>query len=279
MKITVLNAWAKNAQQRKGKVRAFQTALQISILTGFLAIFSSQLLHAQSPPITWVDKGTFQIGYQLSSNASTFQANEQVSVKLYTDVQSPVTAIGADFDLFVSSLVSIAPSSAYTIPPSSELGTASELSTSFQWNATSSQADATIWRSDSVQRSFSGHLMTVNFVVGSTAVKSEDLVRSLDGGLVIMDNLDMRLANPAIEEPLVQTKVYPNPCTNWISVQHAGRESLHLRMWNLRGNTVLEADVVPGERKSLHGVGKGIYLVEVLGEGGERLYHGKIFKR
>ena len=73
--------------------------------------------------------------------------------------------------------------------------------------------------------------------------------------------------------------VFPNPATEYISVQDKNDAVGFLSVFNLVGKKVKEFEFVKGEQYSIADLPKGMYLVQILDRGKRNLTTQKIEKR
>src|SRR5262245_42315505 len=73
--------------------------------------------------------------------------------------------------------------------------------------------------------------------------------------------------------------VFPNPATEYISVQDKNDAVGFLSVFNLVGKKVKEFEFVKGEQYSIADLPKGMYLVQILDRGKRGLMTQKIEKR
>jgi hypothetical protein len=73
--------------------------------------------------------------------------------------------------------------------------------------------------------------------------------------------------------------VFPNPATEYISVQDAGESIDHISVFNLVGKKVKEFEYVRGENYSVADLPKGMYLVQLLDRNKRIVKTQKVDKR
>ena len=253
---------------------------KIACLILLAAFVFPQFVLAQGAGITWVDRTTYKIGYQFSSSNSTFQANEHISVNLYLETFSPTECFGGTFDLDLDPGVDFDPDSGYTVPETSNLGSSGEMNASWTYDATENEGSFNVHRVDSTDQSCSGIILKANLVIGASSINAEDVLQAFDGGIIMMENLDLKWGEETAAklEEAVQVSVFPNPCTDWIQVTAEGEEQLVVKLRNLKGQVVWEENGAGGRRLDLQGLKAGMYVIEVRNTEGRLLHTGKIVR-
>lgn len=276
-----MNAWVLGTQQRMGKVCSFQNVIRLTLFAGFLGLFFVQNAHAQSSDITWIDHVSYKVGYQFSSSSQTFQANEHISVNLFLETTSPTEVIGGYFDLTVSSLVDEDPNSAFKLPSPSNLGYPDDLKTEYSWDPGTHESHLEVSKLNNIPQSCSGQIASLEYVVGSLEVDAEDLVQAFDGGTMIMENIDMRLATGIEDETndALQVFLFPNPFTDKVTLKHQLKGDHTFRLRNLGGKLLFESQLAKTQKLDLQSYPRGMYILEVLDTEGRQVYTKKIVKR
>ena len=241
------------------------------------SFFFTLSLSAQGPSIHWTDLDSFKVGYQLSTSATTLAAEEQFSVKLYLQTLGTTDCLGGKFDLSYSSEVSPDPMDAHGIPENSWLGSASELVSSFSEDPMDPTSTLKVARTDNDFRSGNGWVLTANLVVGGTAINAADAVTALAGGLIVEENMDMKMA--ALQNEIQSLRIFPNPFAETITVDAKQPEKLSLVLRDLQGNLILRTHPHRDGTIDAHGIPSGIYLMELQSEKGERMLSKKMIRK
>lgn len=274
------NAWASTARKRTGYVRTIENTFQSIATTCLFLLLGTYSLLAQPSQVYWTNLGDYNIGYQFSSDASTFSANEQVSVRLYLEASNPSTCIGGHFTFTVSDQVTPLFGAAITVPLQSDLGIQSAMQTEYVWDASSSETYARVFRDDETLHTCSDWILTADFLIGGTPLPASDFMASFLGGIILEENVDMRLKDPnLIEEDFVEVQVYPNPFTDWLEVKQTGRKTLEVSLWNTNGKKVFQSEVGKKSRLMLDDLPQGVFFLRVTDEEGLVLHNDKIIHR
>lgn len=256
------NAGVQGTPQRKGKELSSRDYGLIGFFLLTWIAMGMGKLYAQTPPIHWTDLDSFKVGYQLSSNAEVLTANEQFSVKLYLETHSGVQCQGGLFDLVCTDLVSEASSSAYTLPDTSWLGPVDDLQASVTPETGDTAYSCSLSRQDSLHQAGTGWVMTVNFVVGVEPVWASDIVSTLSGSLIVIENMDFKRA-PS-RRPESRFTYGPNPCQDWLAIHAKGGDPLTVRLRNLKGETMIWRPFAHEHHLELAALPGGLYFLEVL---------------
>lgn len=276
-------AWANGIQQRKVSLISFSQVLKAALICSLGLFFPLQNLLAQATEVTWIAKDGYQIGYQYSSTSETFYADDHISVMLHIDADTPLECIGGYFALEPSADLEPDTAGAFSIPSSSPLGAPSDLFINYSFDSLGQTSRARVWRQDNTPRACLGMVMSLHYVVTGDSIDAEDLFASIDGGITMMDNIDMKRGDDetpvqtAFEEDLL--RAYPNPCTDWLELTPGSeaRYQVYLRDW--QGRLIHQGLLGNGERLSMQDFPPGSYLLEIRTEAGEARQVIKIAKR
>lgn len=255
------SAAARGARLPKGKGLSFRQAFPVAFFLLFLVLFLPQNQHAQAPSIHWTDLDSFKVGYQLGTNADTLLAHERFSVKLYLECPADLECVGGDFELEFSADVEVDATPNHQLPASSWLGAVGDMSSSYEPGPENLLATWTAARTDTFSRSGSGMVLTVDFVVGAEDLPAQDAVVSLDGGIIIVDNLDLKRPHD-ISTP-TSMAVYPNPFQNWIAIGGPTGTEWQMEWRNAQGRLLESRTAMSGARMDVSGFDPGIYLLGV----------------
>ncbi|MEM6273211.1 MAG: T9SS type A sorting domain-containing protein [Bacteroidota bacterium] len=249
---------------------------------GFIIVFClAQVAQAQ---VTWSTVGEFRVGYELSTSAATLAAGEQFAIKLYADVEDSSAAIGVLFDVVLDPSVSVE-SAALSIPSSSWLGTSDDLATGYQHVARSEEVE--VHRTDETTASGEGELISLHCKVGANPIAARQVVQSGGGNIIMIENLDLRLAAPgatstgenpgetappeaassptAVPTAGIRPRLYPNPTTAWIAFAGIGTEPTQVSVYDGAGRCQMQLVVRGNERVPVAHLPAGTYLVRLRG--------------
>ncbi|MEM7038248.1 MAG: T9SS type A sorting domain-containing protein [Bacteroidota bacterium] len=294
------NAAGQSAGLRKGNLCAKKFALNCFFALFCAAFFATQTVQAQ---VTWIDMGGYKLGYELSTTATEIPANERFHIKLYGDAPISEEAIGVRFEVMLGEGVDIQGGGMISVPGSSWLGLSNELTTAHQ--TTAEFEEVQVHRTDLAIRDGIGWVISLHVQVGPDPVNASGVVANLGGSLVIMDNVQMRLApsantfpnqathdeislnilpnaqpgpatstlrgsNPFSQSLPVNVAVYPNPCTNWFKLQAPGNNTWKVTVLSMDQTPVIRRLIVPGQSVDMQMFPDGTYIVileEVNGPG------------
>ena len=263
MKNTInVNVQAQGMSARKGEVRTVNTLRNTAFFLLLILASALQTAQAQSADIIWTDLDSFKVGYYIDTRDSILEAESGYSVKLYLETIGSQECVGANFDMLWSPDVQPDPDGEYSVPGSSWLGQSNALITGFSETPGQNQGDYSLIREDVQSQSGSGWVMTAHFTVGDSAISTESVVTALGGGLVIMDNLDMKMAPPGTT-PQATATVYPNPFADRIHVKTAYGKAAHLRLIDIKGQTVATKLLESDAAWNLPHTDPGIYFIEI----------------
>ena len=239
-------------------------SLKIVLVALFVSLSLDTSLPAQSAEIHWSDQGTYQIGYQFSSADSP--ANTPISVNLYLETNSPTEGYGGAFDLDLDEGVNMDPDVPFTFPTSNNLGDPEELEVFYELDSTLNEAHFRVYRKDSVEQGISGVVLVVHCKTGSSPVDAEAFVEAFSGPILVLENVDMKQNERpvAARESLVEIKMFPNPCTDWIQIEPSGATRFTAQFIDLKGTIVKESRIEPGHKIRMTDIDKGIWFVRVL---------------
>lgn len=240
-------------------------------------LFTSPLLHAQAPAIHWTILDSCRMGYQLNTSSPTLSANAQFSVNLYLETVEGKECSGAQFLLasngdFFPSLQQVS-----TVPGMSWLGTEGELSVTFANVAGENQVEWTIVRSDRELRSGSGHVLTVHYVVGPQEIQTADLFSSIDGGLIVVENMDMKQRGSHFQQQNPIPEVYPNPFQDHISFRGTS-ETMTVEVLDQAGRRLKQFQAYEKPQIDLGDLPPGAFILKLSPEGEGKSHHLRIVK-
>ena len=260
-----MNAWAQGVQLRKEN-SCTPTFLPPPLLTALLLLFfSANMASAQQSEITWVDRDSFRIGYEVLSSADTLAANEQFSVMLHLDCTLDKEALGGSFDLDLHADISVDNSESHRLLSTCWLGEEADMTSGHTYSSAGHTASYLSHRVDSTLKTGIGGVLIANFTVGENPVATNEAIVALDGGLVVVDNLEMKRPHPAQDAPALAVQVYPNPCSDWLRVQASAEAGFQLRMYDGTGRMVKQENVDAGELLELrvNDLSKGQYFLRM----------------
>lgn len=247
----------------------FLAMLYFALLT--LSIYPMSL-QAQTPPVHWTAMNGFQVGYQLSTPVQVLEPNQLFSVKFYLDVPLAFQCKGAKIDMnYSNGIVPSNVSEGYLLP-SSWLGDGDDLVTQFEDGF--QEGAWTLSRSDEMERSGNGHLLTVYFKVGEDSIDAGEVVQALSAGLIVVENMDMKGRDPERE---LAISFFPNPFLERIHLSGEGASNLIIR--NLKGEVVKEMRVDDSQWVALERLLPGIYTVELWHKDGSLMLAQKMIKQ
>ena len=235
------------------------------LLAFFLLQCSVSRLSAQTPTIHWTDLDSFQVGYAVHSASSTIAANEQFTVKLHLQTVGSFECLGAHFHLDLDNGVAVETSSPVSLPVSSWLGSASELDAECNTGSGAYDASVSVSRGDSLERSGNGHVVTLHLQNGASPLAAAEAVTSLDGGIIVVDNLDFKRSPVAVES---KWSVFPNPFSERVVLQGDAGDKAKLEVLDGNGNVILRRDAQASQELNLHYLSPGVYWLRIVSEDG-----------
>ncbi|MCB9230769.1 MAG: T9SS type A sorting domain-containing protein [Bacteroidia bacterium] len=238
----------------------------LSLLTCLLLIPRSQ-----AQPIQWITLDSLSVGLQFSTTHSTLQPNEVFSLHLHLESAAGLAASGGWVSLALNSGIYPLPKPTFALPDSTWLGEEAEmqaeyLTASDRWVVT---------RKDGDTRSGTGMVLTLNFKVGSQPVVLAQALSLVDGGLIHIENIDMKRANPAPDS--FEAGIFPNPFENRIHVQQAGPDPV--QVFDLSGNLMISQKLDLDGWLDLSALPTGIYLLGFIQDGTGKREFRRIVKR
>ena len=240
----------------------FKTNLFRVFVLAFMLILGAQSpALAQTPTIHWTNLDSFKVGYQFATNDTLLLPNQHFAVKLYLKAYSSHPCLGSSFDLLFSNQVALDSDSNFSKLPQVWLGYDYELSASSD-SLSTTQADLEVSRMDTQENYGNGWVLNANFVVGSTAIETEKVILTLGGGLIMLDNMDMKRA-PSRPEPEDKISIYPNPTQDRIWLKGPNPENWKVKVRDWQGNLMLETQADFSRMISLEGLDPGVWLVEL----------------
>lgn len=261
------NAAAPGAGLRKGNLLSIGNRLSCFILTIFLGLACNISAVAQPPETVWTDLGAFQIGYQLSTTSDTLYPNEHFSINLYLDVPMDTNCLGARFDVDCVLGVSLEGGTAPGLPLQSWLGNPGNLATDVEEVAGGSELSFSVWRTDGVLNYGTGQVLSAEFVVGNKSVATARVIESLGGGLIMEENVDMKVQGIATEVEEIQSwTAYPNPCGNHIQLSGSASGKLEVWVRDVHGRLLLDTQIDATDAIDTSGLPVGLLLFEIWDE-------------
>ena len=263
-KMRLKNAAVQGAQLRAG-----------FLFICFLLVFGQ--IKAQSPQIHWTDLDSFRIGYKLNTSETVLQANEHFSIKLYLQVMNPAFCSGVEMGLSHHPGVTPLDHSLH-FPESSWLGPASEIYGEVIDNSHIDSLSLFVLRSNGAE-SGTGWIATVDFQVGDGSLPAAEVMETIGGNLIILDNLDMKKEPEVLAPGETQITLFPNPFTEWLTIQSSIQQTMNVKCFNLQGECVYQTTAETGSRISMESLQKGTYLIDVCTSSGQRLMTSRIIKQ
>ena len=249
--------------------------LLVLLLSGFG--IAPATLQAQSG-ITWTDLDSFKIGYEVEYDGATIPANAHYDVKMYLETASGIEATGASFELLYPSGCQLDVDYPYSVPGKSWLGLSNELYVASLDSPTVGTAEFSLLREDNQGQSGSGWVLTAHFVNGSQALARSAAVATMGGGIVIGENIDLKVVHTTENQVADPIQVYPNPFVETIQVQTGGQVPLQIRIRSLSGQVVARRRFTGAGSWNLRQLPAGTYLLEAEGKSGDR-YIRRLVKR
>ena len=181
--------------------------------------------------------------------------------KLYLDDLEVSDCYGGNFGITLGTGVTEASAPVLSLPVTSWLGDDEDLETAFATES-GGNLSAEVWRSDTLDRSGSGHVLTIDLLVGDSAVLADQVIQSMGGSLIMVDNMDMKwfATQP---DPISRLEVFPNPARESIRIKHPEPDRLRVRLINPLGHSAIGKRPDVGGRISLEGIAPGLWILEV----------------
>lgn len=271
------SAWVPGTQQRRGQLCLIQNALTIVIFVVLSGLWSGPTLHAQSGSVHWTEANDFRVGYQLSTASATLLPNEQFSINLYLETLPGIECFGANFNLWCSPQVTHLQTNSHSLPSSGWLGSSIEVSSVLKEKPGCKSINWTIYRNDQVPRSGAGWVLTANFEVGNAPISADKVVQQLSGGLIIVENIDMKRFHS--EEVIAELKCFPNPFIDRIQVEFQGKRELQCRVVDLKGQLVHQVELDSQGELQLAGLAPGMYFLMIRLKGERKSRALRIIKK
>ncbi len=218
-------------------------------------------LSAQAPAIQWVDCDSFRVGYQWDNASDTLTASSKVDLKLYLDTD--VSCLGVTFDLDFGSGIGADLDLPQTLPATSFLGSASQLTASYQ----SGEDQWTVLRNDTCTQLGNDKVLTLHLEVGNEDILRSSAVQAL-GGIITVENFDLKRAWPETETTVPLP--YPNPSQGWIRMAHA--QPLPYQLYQAGGRLIDAGTLPPGQALDLRQLPPGVYWWTVELESGPHTF-------
>lgn len=267
--------WAKSARVSKKSIALFSPAffpglLYCSLLLGLL----SNRLMAQET----IEVDLSEFAHSVWVTGGTLNTNQvgTVNLNLGTSADPVSDAMGLRLELVISS-DAILPSNPLSVTVSgSWLLSGVEISQSLEVDGSTRTMYLTLER-DLADGSANGHGFALSFplVSAHNGVNASTMVTS-EGGVVIIENVDMRSSRRIRNEPdtLPSTPIeafhfYPNPCQDQIQVYLPSEEDAELRLTGMNGRTQSVKITMEGRMGSadISPMKRGVYWAEVIQAG------------
>lgn len=269
-KMRYLNAWVRGTQLRKGNSHASLFVQFVFLIAIFSCLSGPLNLKAQTPHIDWIQQDSIKIGFQLDVASDCLVANQQFSVKVYLKTLLEMKYKGGTFSFKFPDPIFPNPINPFHIPGNSWLGSGSELLVKCESEVTEDYYKWTLSRNDGELRSGFGIVLILNLKVGNQTIGTDELMKALKGGLIVIDNIDMLKAGGKPEAPsLTSVGVYPNPFLSTVNFGGANPENLMVRVFDMHYQMLLQASPNPNGQLNLDALPSGNYWLEV--KRGEKL--------
>ena len=99
---------------------------------------------------------------------------------------------------------------------------------------------------------------------------SQDSEGNTDGDVFTAAFTTSALAN--INNAQTQTRIYPNPARNYVTINTAAQEPLKAEIMDINGKVVMEKEVTDGERIDVSSLKPGVYMVILHSENGGEIH-------
>lgn len=236
------------------------STLKYSLLAAILLVVLAPQVLAQVAQDTWMDIGEGKMKYQLDTQTETLSNGQSFAIQLFFEAPESALCYGVEYELGLSPLVHFDTATPWSVPATSWLGNAADL-TLANGESPGSQV---IFRTDEVPQSGSGWVLSAHLVVGATPVAASEVVQALDGGLIFAENIDLKKPWSAAVAESVQ--VYPNPFSDHLRVE-AGPLTVHIRILDAMGNLLQETTMVGSGILPTDDLPPGLYLIQSSLEG------------
>ena len=264
-------------QVRSINRKAFNYAQYIVSL---FCLFSLLAPFAQAQDTLWFDHEGYSIGYQLSTNETLLEADEQFSIKLYLGVPSDNPCLGALFTLDHHSGITPTTNDP-TSPENCWLDSDGNLSTGELENTTPNSRTYGVQRTDQNEVYGSGWVLTKDFTVGANPVPSAAVLSSIGGNIIMDENLDMKPLVDSEENPLpaTQYQVFPNPARDQVFFSPTLPVDYQVQIRDLKGRIRKRAQSMTNPRLQIEDLPAGYYLLEILDQHKGRRQTIKLIKQ
>lgn len=231
-------------------------------------MLSPRIILAQSSSTVWMDQDSFALGYEVLSSQDHLQAGDHFSVRLHLKTGETSAYQGVSFQILLCSSAAPEATLPYSLPNNSELGHSAQLESDYQYDASASVAQLDVSRPGFEPGHCEGSIATLHLVATSNLTPVEAVV-ALQGGLIPIENIDLRLAAPrGIQEEKLRPSVqaYPNPFSDQLILQSPNQEVLNYQIYDLSGSIQLNGHQEPGQQIETQVLDPGIYILQLKGD-------------
>lgn len=264
MKTTRISNAAVPGTLRNQPSMPFATLFQRFLLSLTALLISVCHLIGQSPAVQWTDLDSFKVGYELNSESEWLLPGERFSVKMYLEVDPGFKCLGGTFNIGLDSGIRADLADIKTVP-NSWLGEKQDIKSSFVQDSKDGTCSASVERIDNVLSEGSGCVLILHLEMGPDSIPIQDVILSLAGGLIVVDNMDLKWI-PLVDE----TKgigLGPNPATDWLQVGNEMGLKIEVEIFDIEGRLCLKEQLDPSRKIDLHSIPKGLLLVKIRDRG------------
>lgn len=187
---------------------------------------------------------TMEFSFQLgtASNQAEGVAGFDITID-FTDLASDPDAV----------LVSVA---------NSWVGTTNDGTLSYNFDAANDELNFDYDRTDASGQDGHGEIATL-YLIREGGFSSSEAVAVVDGGIIMVDNMDFKWSPQDELAETSEIKIYPNPASSFVKVETGTNTSQQVSLLDLNGRVQRHQNGMGTHQLDLSGLAKGVYFIQV----------------
>ncbi len=153
------------------------------------------------------------------------------------------------------------------------VGSTSEGTLTSSYDAAANEINFEYLRNDSTGQNGSGELVTIS-VIREGGFSSTEFALAVDGGIIMVDNMDFKWhpGNEISQE--TSLNIYPNPASEYVKIETGSNTNHEISLFDLSGRAVRLENGIGTYQLDLNGLQSGIYFIQVKSD--DQLYRQQL---
>ncbi len=199
------------------------------------------------------------------NHISTSGDTMEFSFTLGTTANQALDVAGFDITIDFTDLSSD-PDAALVSVANSWVGTANDGSLSYSFDAASDKLDFDYVRTDESGQDGAGEIATI-YLIREGGFSSAEAVAVVDGGIIMVDNMDFKWSPQDELSEESEFRIYPNPATSFVKVELDASSSQLVSLFDVNGRLQQQQQGMGAHLLDLSGLTSGLYFIQVQTDG------------